>query len=96
VKMHLNSNTVNTETLTEFLKSHFPNTCLKVRGTNAFRRGFRNPFKLTKRILQDRHPVTWCAHRSVLSACQGFRHTHLSVPPATLSKGRSTHVALVA
>nr|XP_009931047.1 PREDICTED: ATP-binding cassette sub-family A member 12 [Opisthocomus hoazin] len=29
VKMHLNSNTVNTETLTEFLKSHFPNTCLK-------------------------------------------------------------------
>ncbi|XP_009581458.1 PREDICTED: ATP-binding cassette sub-family A member 12 [Fulmarus glacialis] len=31
VKMHLNSNTVNTETLTEFMKSHFPNTCLKDR-----------------------------------------------------------------
>ncbi|XP_009634881.2 ATP-binding cassette sub-family A member 12 [Egretta garzetta] len=29
VKMHLNSNTVNTEALTEFMKSHFPNTCLK-------------------------------------------------------------------
>ncbi|XP_049672891.1 glucosylceramide transporter ABCA12, partial [Accipiter gentilis] len=29
VKMHLNSNTVCTEMLTEFMKSHFPNTCLK-------------------------------------------------------------------
>ncbi|XP_063256168.1 glucosylceramide transporter ABCA12 [Prinia subflava] len=29
VKMHLNSSTVCTETLTEFMKSHFPNTCLK-------------------------------------------------------------------
>uniref|UniRef100_A0A8C0U8M7 ATP binding cassette subfamily A member 12 n=1 Tax=Cyanistes caeruleus TaxID=156563 RepID=A0A8C0U8M7_CYACU len=31
VKMHLNSSTVCTETLTEFMKSHFPNTCLKDR-----------------------------------------------------------------
>ncbi|XP_061858379.1 glucosylceramide transporter ABCA12 [Colius striatus] len=29
VKMHLNSNTVCTEMLTDFMKSHFPNTCLK-------------------------------------------------------------------
>ncbi|XP_068052641.1 glucosylceramide transporter ABCA12 [Anomalospiza imberbis] len=29
VKMHLNSSTVCTEKLTEFMKSHFPNTCLK-------------------------------------------------------------------
>ncbi|XP_032866623.2 glucosylceramide transporter ABCA12 isoform X1 [Tyto alba] len=29
VKMHLNSNAVCTEMLTEFMKSHFPNTCLK-------------------------------------------------------------------
>ncbi|KAF4791142.1 ATP-binding cassette sub-family A member 12 [Turdus rufiventris] len=29
VKMHLNSSTVCTEALTEFMKSHFPNTCLK-------------------------------------------------------------------
>uniref|UniRef100_A0A803V3Y8 ATP binding cassette subfamily A member 12 n=1 Tax=Ficedula albicollis TaxID=59894 RepID=A0A803V3Y8_FICAL len=29
VKMHLNSSTVCTDTLTEFMKSHFPNTCLK-------------------------------------------------------------------
>ncbi|KAM6332822.1 glucosylceramide transporter ABCA12 [Podargus strigoides] len=29
VKMHLNNNTVSTELLTEFMKSHFPNTCLK-------------------------------------------------------------------
>ncbi|XP_065696922.1 glucosylceramide transporter ABCA12 [Patagioenas fasciata] len=34
VKMHLNSNTVCTETLTEFMKSHFPNTCLKDRHFN--------------------------------------------------------------
>ncbi|XP_014807435.1 PREDICTED: ATP-binding cassette sub-family A member 12 [Calidris pugnax] len=34
VKMHLNSNTVNTEMLTEFMKSHFPNTCLKDRHFN--------------------------------------------------------------
>ncbi|XP_058696545.1 glucosylceramide transporter ABCA12 [Poecile atricapillus] len=31
VKMHLNSSTVCTEKLTEFMKSHFPNTCLKDR-----------------------------------------------------------------
>ncbi|XP_071418175.1 glucosylceramide transporter ABCA12 [Pithys albifrons albifrons] len=29
VKMHLNSNSVCTEKLTEFMRSHFPNTCLK-------------------------------------------------------------------
>ncbi|CAN8200951.1 unnamed protein product [Coccothraustes coccothraustes] len=29
VKMHLNSSTVCTEKLTDFMKSHFPNTCLK-------------------------------------------------------------------
>uniref|UniRef100_A0A8C3EYX1 ATP binding cassette subfamily A member 12 n=1 Tax=Corvus moneduloides TaxID=1196302 RepID=A0A8C3EYX1_CORMO len=34
VKMHLNSSTVCTETLTEFMKSHFPNTCLKDRHFN--------------------------------------------------------------
>ncbi|XP_015144790.2 glucosylceramide transporter ABCA12 isoform X3 [Gallus gallus] len=34
VKMHLNSSTVDTETLTEFMKSHFPNTCLKDRHFN--------------------------------------------------------------
>uniref|UniRef100_A0A8C4TS80 ATP binding cassette subfamily A member 12 n=1 Tax=Falco tinnunculus TaxID=100819 RepID=A0A8C4TS80_FALTI len=34
VKMHLNSNTVCTEMLTEFMKSHFPNTCLKDRHFN--------------------------------------------------------------
>ncbi|XP_040416717.1 ATP-binding cassette sub-family A member 12 [Cygnus olor] len=34
VKMHLNSNTVSTETLTQFMKSHFPNTCLKDRHFN--------------------------------------------------------------
>ncbi|XP_067994108.1 glucosylceramide transporter ABCA12 [Melanerpes formicivorus] len=34
VKMHLNSNTVCTEALTEFMKSHFPNTCLKDRHFN--------------------------------------------------------------
>ncbi|KAM6129391.1 glucosylceramide transporter ABCA12 [Pterocles gutturalis] len=34
VKMHLNNNTVCTETLTEFMKSHFPNTCLKDRHFN--------------------------------------------------------------
>uniref|UniRef100_A0A669QJ45 ATP binding cassette subfamily A member 12 n=1 Tax=Phasianus colchicus TaxID=9054 RepID=A0A669QJ45_PHACC len=34
VKMHLNSSTVGTETLTEFMKSHFPNTCLKDRHFN--------------------------------------------------------------
>ncbi|GAB0191806.1 glucosylceramide transporter ABCA12 [Grus japonensis] len=34
VKMHLNSNTVSTEMLTEFMKSHFPNTCLKDRHFN--------------------------------------------------------------
>ncbi|XP_010120287.1 PREDICTED: ATP-binding cassette sub-family A member 12 [Chlamydotis macqueenii] len=34
VKMHLNSNAVCTETLTEFMKSHFPNTCLKDRHFN--------------------------------------------------------------
>ncbi|XP_053925522.1 glucosylceramide transporter ABCA12 isoform X1 [Cuculus canorus] len=34
VKMHLNSNTVCTETLTEFMKSHFPDTCLKDRHFN--------------------------------------------------------------
>ncbi|KAJ7419550.1 ATP-binding cassette sub-family A member 12 [Willisornis vidua] len=31
VKMHLNSNSVCTEKLTEFMRSHFPNTCLKDR-----------------------------------------------------------------
>lgn len=49
--MHLNSSTVCTEALTEFMKSHFPNTCLKVSRANTFRRGFQNPFKLTKEIL---------------------------------------------
>ncbi|XP_010217767.1 PREDICTED: ATP-binding cassette sub-family A member 12 [Tinamus guttatus] len=34
VKMHLNSNTVSTEMLTQFMKSHFPNTCLKDRHFN--------------------------------------------------------------
>uniref|UniRef100_G1MX17 ATP binding cassette subfamily A member 12 n=1 Tax=Meleagris gallopavo TaxID=9103 RepID=G1MX17_MELGA len=34
VKMHLNSSAVATETLTEFMKSHFPNTCLKDRHFN--------------------------------------------------------------
>ncbi|KAM6269041.1 glucosylceramide transporter ABCA12 [Porphyrio hochstetteri] len=34
VKMHLNSNTVSTEMLTEFMKLHFPNTCLKDRHFN--------------------------------------------------------------
>uniref|UniRef100_A0A8C4KNR7 ATP binding cassette subfamily A member 12 n=2 Tax=Dromaius novaehollandiae TaxID=8790 RepID=A0A8C4KNR7_DRONO len=34
VKMHLNSNTVSTETLTQFMKSHFPNACLKDRHFN--------------------------------------------------------------
>uniref|UniRef100_A0A8C2TPX5 ATP binding cassette subfamily A member 12 n=1 Tax=Coturnix japonica TaxID=93934 RepID=A0A8C2TPX5_COTJA len=34
VKMHLNGNTVSTEALTEFMKSHFPNTCLKDRHFN--------------------------------------------------------------
>ncbi|XP_051480136.1 LOW QUALITY PROTEIN: glucosylceramide transporter ABCA12 [Apus apus] len=34
VKMHLNSSTVSTEMLTEFMKSHFPNTCLKDRHFN--------------------------------------------------------------
>ncbi|KAM6307367.1 glucosylceramide transporter ABCA12 [Aegotheles albertisi] len=34
VKMHLNNNTVSTEMLTEFMKSHFPNTCLKDRHFN--------------------------------------------------------------
>ncbi|XP_061204119.1 glucosylceramide transporter ABCA12 [Neopsephotus bourkii] len=34
VKMHLNSNSVCTEMLTEFMKSHFPNTCLKDRHFN--------------------------------------------------------------
>ncbi|XP_021254439.1 ATP-binding cassette sub-family A member 12 [Numida meleagris] len=34
VKMHLNSSTVGTEMLTEFMKSHFPNTCLKDRHFN--------------------------------------------------------------
>uniref|UniRef100_A0A663M225 ATP binding cassette subfamily A member 12 n=2 Tax=Neoaves TaxID=3078114 RepID=A0A663M225_ATHCN len=34
VKMHLNSNTECTEMLTEFMKSHFPNTCLKDRHFN--------------------------------------------------------------
>lgn len=49
--MHLNSSTVCTEKLTEFMKSHFPNTCLKVSKANAFRGGFQNPFKLSKKIL---------------------------------------------
>lgn len=48
MKMHLNSSTVCTEKLTEFMKSHFPNTCLKVSQANASRRGFQNPFKLTQ------------------------------------------------
>ncbi|XP_019410082.1 PREDICTED: ATP-binding cassette sub-family A member 12 [Crocodylus porosus] len=29
VKMHLKSHTVNTQALTQFMRSHFPNTCLK-------------------------------------------------------------------
>uniref|UniRef100_A0A669QFQ1 ATP binding cassette subfamily A member 12 n=1 Tax=Phasianus colchicus TaxID=9054 RepID=A0A669QFQ1_PHACC len=82
VKMHLNSSTVGTETLTEFMKSHFPNTCLKDRHFN---------------MVEYHVPVSAGGVANIFdlleASKEAFKIRHFSVSQTTLHfKGISIHI----
>uniref|UniRef100_A0A8C3EVH1 ATP binding cassette subfamily A member 12 n=1 Tax=Corvus moneduloides TaxID=1196302 RepID=A0A8C3EVH1_CORMO len=78
VKMHLNSSTVCTETLTEFMKSHFPNTCLKDRHFN---------------MVEYHVPVSAGGVANIFDLLEGskaaFNIRHFSVSQTTLEEVRN-------